>query len=97
MKVLTSILLFSTFLLSQAQAKDSDLMLKKSFKTSSGTTLNYLLFVPKNYSASQKYPLMVTLRATGSDYIYQVDNNDQAHPWIEDTVQNPLAAFFHGS
>jgi len=30
---------------------------------------------------------MVTLRATGSDYIYQVDNNDQAHPWIEDSIQ----------
>lgn len=87
MKVLMSMLLFSAIFLSQAQAKDSDLMLKKSFKTSTGTTLNYLLFVPKNYSTSQKYPLVVTLRATGSDYIFQVDNNDQAHPWIEDSVQ----------
>lgn len=87
MKVLMTLLLFSAIFLSQAQAKDSDLMLKKSFKTSTGTTLNYLLFVPKNYNASQKYPLVVTLRATGSDYIFQVDNNDQAHPWIEDSVQ----------
>lgn len=87
MKVLMTLLLFTAIFLSQAQAKDSDLMLKKSFKTSSGTTLNYLLFVPKNYSATQKYPLVVTLRATGSDYIFQVDNNDQAHPWIEDSVQ----------
>jgi poly(3-hydroxybutyrate) depolymerase len=87
MKVLMSVLLFSTMFLSQVQAKDSDLMLKKSFKASSGITLNYLLFVPKNYTASQKYPLVVTLHAAGSDYIYQVDNNDQAHPWIEDSVQ----------
>jgi len=36
MKILMSLLLFSAILLSQAQAKDSDLMLKKSFKTSSG-------------------------------------------------------------
>jgi poly(3-hydroxybutyrate) depolymerase len=82
-----TVLLVFAITLSQAQAKDSDLMLKKSFKTSSGTTLNYLLFVPKSYSTSQKYPLMVTLHASGSDYIFQVDNNDQAHPWIEDSVQ----------
>jgi poly(3-hydroxybutyrate) depolymerase len=94
MKVLMTALLVFAVILSQAQAKDSDLMLKKSFKTSSGTTLSYLLFVPKNYSASQKYPLMVTLRATGSDYIYQVDNNDQAHPWIEDSVQARWPHFF---
>jgi poly(3-hydroxybutyrate) depolymerase len=74
-------------------AKDSDLMLKKSFKASTGTTLNYLLFVPKNYNAAQKYPLVVTLHAAGSDYIYQVDNNDQAHPWIEDSVQARWPSF----
>jgi poly(3-hydroxybutyrate) depolymerase len=87
MKVPMTMLLVSVIALSQAQAKDSDLMLKKSFITSTGTTLNYLLFVPKNYSVSKKYPLVVTLHAAGSDYIYQVDNNDQAHPWIEDSVQ----------
>jgi poly(3-hydroxybutyrate) depolymerase len=87
MKVLMTVLLVLAITLSPAQAKDSDLMLKKSFTTSSGITLNYLLFIPKNYSASQKYPLVVTLHAAGSDYIYQVDNNDQAHPWIEDSVQ----------
>jgi len=94
MKVLMTVFLVLAFTLSPALAKDSDLMLKKSFKTSSGTTLSYLLFVPKNYSASQKYPLVVTLRATGSDYIYQVDNNDQAHPWIEDSVQARWPNFF---
>jgi poly(3-hydroxybutyrate) depolymerase len=87
MKILTFILLFSIATMSFAQTKDSDKMLKKSFKTSSGVTLNYLLFVPKNYNAAQKYPLVVTLHAAGSDYINQVDNNDQAHPWIEDSVQ----------
>jgi poly(3-hydroxybutyrate) depolymerase len=87
MKVLMSLLLFFVFTLPRVQAKDSDLMTDKSFKTSSGTTLKYLLFVPKNYSASQRYPLVVTLHAAGSDYISQVNNNDQAHPWIEDSVQ----------
>lgn len=85
MKILAFILLFSVF--TASFAKDSDLMLKKSFKTTFGTTLNYLLFVPKNYNAAHKYPLVVTLHAAGSDYIFQVDNNDQAHPWIEDSVQ----------
>jgi poly(3-hydroxybutyrate) depolymerase len=80
--------------LSQAYAKDSDRMLKKSFKTSSGMTLNYLLFVPANYSASQKYPLVVTLHGSGSDYIYQVDNNDQARPWLDDSVQAKWPHFF---
>lgn len=91
MKVLTFILLFSV--LSLSFAKDTDLMLKKSFKASTGTTLNYLLFVPKNYNAAQKYPLVVTLHSAGSDYIYQVDNNDQAHPWIEDSVQAKWPSF----
>ena len=91
MKILMFILLFSVVNLSFA--KDSDLMLKKSFKASTGTTLNYLLFVPKNYNAAQKYPLVVTLHAAGSDYIFQVDNNDQAHPWIEDSVQAKWPSF----
>jgi predicted esterase len=87
MKVMTSVLLFSVVAASLAQTKDSDKMQKLSFITSTGTTLNYLLFVPKNYTATRKYPLVVTLHSAGSDYIYQVDNNDQAHPWIEDSVQ----------
>jgi poly(3-hydroxybutyrate) depolymerase len=87
MKVLMYLFLFAVFTLSRIQAKDSDLMIDKSFKTSSGVTLKYLLFVPKSYSGTQKYPLVVTLHGAGSDNVYQVDNNDQAHPWIEDSVQ----------
>jgi poly(3-hydroxybutyrate) depolymerase len=87
MRVLMSLLLLSAFTFMQVEAKDSDLMTDKSFKASSGTTLKYLLFVPKNYDSSKKYPLVVTLHAAGSDYINQVNNNDQAHPWIEDSIQ----------
>ena len=84
MKFLTFILLFAAVTVSFASAtKDGDRMKDLSFKTSDGTTLKYLLFVPKNYNASQKYPLVVTLHAAGSDYIFQVDNNDQAHPWTQ--------------
>lgn len=85
MKIRICLFLFCVFTLTNA--RDSDLMKNLSFQTSFGITLNYLLFVPKNYDASQKYPLVVTLHGAGSDYKFQVDNNDQAHPWIEDSVQ----------
>ena len=98
MKNLTCILLLSVVVLSSAQqTRDSDLMKSLSFRTSFGVTLNYLLFVPENYNASVKYPLVVTLHGSGSDNVYQVDNNDQAHPWIEDDVQAQWPHFYHGS
>lgn len=93
MKKLTFILLFSVVTLSQAQNRDSDLMKDLSFRTSFGVTLKYLLFVPKNYTASQTYPLVVTLHGSGSDNITQVNNNDQAHPWIEDSIQTRVPHF----
>lgn len=95
MKIRTFIVLLIAITVSYAQAtRDSDKMIDKSFKTSFGVTLKYLLFVPKDYSASQKYPLVVTLHGSGSDNIYQVNNNDQAHPWIEDSIQARVPHFF---
>jgi dienelactone hydrolase len=94
MKFCTSLLLSLSFFLLNAQGRDSDLMEDLTFQTSFGITLKYLLFTPENYDPSQKYPLVVTLRATGSDYIFQVDNNDQAHPWIEEDVQAQWPHFF---
>lgn len=93
MKVLTCLFLTIACFITFVQAKDSDLMKDLTFKTSSGTTLKYLLFTPKDYDASKKYPLVVTLHAMGSDYKFQVDNNDQAHPWIEDSVQAKWPCF----
>jgi len=87
-------LIASTILVHKPFAKDSDLMEERSFQTSVGINLKYLLFTPENYDPSIRYPLVVTLRATGSDYINQVDNNDQAHPWIEDSVQARWPHFF---
>ncbi len=94
MKVLTYLLLITTCTITFVQGKDSDLMKDLSFRTSSGTTLKYLLFIPKDYNPSQKYPLVVSLHGAGSDYKYQVDNNDQAHPWIDDDVQAAVPHFF---
>ena len=97
MKILISMLLFSAFTISQAQGtRDSDLMKDIAFKTSFGITLKYLLFVPKSYNESQKYPLVVSLHGLGDpsvEYIKAVDGFDQAHPWIEDSVQARVPHF----
>jgi predicted esterase len=93
MKVLTYLFLITACFITFVQAKDSDLMKDLTFKASTGTTLKYLLFIPKDYDASKKYPLVVTLHSMGSDYKFQVDNNDQAHPWIEDSVQARWPSF----
>lgn len=86
-------LLLSGFTLSTAQGtKDSDKMLDKTFQTSKGA-LKYLLFVPKGYVATQKYPLVVSLRGAGNTYLGATNDNDQAHPWIEDSIQARVPHF----
>lgn len=80
--------------LAQTGGKDSDKMLKKTFKSSAGD-IPYLLFVPKGYSTTgtQRYPLVVCLRGAGNTYIGATDNFDQAHPWIEDSIQARVPHF----
>jgi hypothetical protein len=93
--LLSTLFLISALSLSHAQGtKDSDKMLKKTFKSSAGD-IPYLLFVPKGYSATgtQKYPLVVCLRGAGNTYIGATDNFDQAHPWIEDSIQARVPHF----
>ncbi len=79
---------------SVSTAKDSDKMLNKTFQSSQGA-IQYLLFVPKGYSATgtQKYPLVVCLRGAGNTYIGATDGFDQAHPWIEDSIQSRVPHF----
>gem|GEM_PF-701893 len=78
--------------LAQTGGKDSGKMLDKSFQSSAGA-LKYLLFVPKGYIATQKYPLVVSLRGAGNTYIGATDNFDMAHPWIEDSIQARVPHF----
>ena len=74
---------------------ESQLMLAKSVKLPT-TTMYYRLFVPKNYDASRKYPLVVCLHGVGergADNKAQVDREDLAHPWIEDSIQARVPHF----
>jgi poly(3-hydroxybutyrate) depolymerase len=53
-------------------------------------TMHYRLFKPANYTAAKAYPIVVALHGigeVGTDNRAQVDREDLAHPWIEDSVQ----------
>lgn len=58
--------------------------------------MHYRLFKPKNYDAAKKYPVVVCLHGVGergADNRRQVDYEDLAHPWIEDSVQAKVPHF----
>lgn len=78
--------------LARAESGDVQKMLDKSFTSSKGA-VKYLLFVPKNYDATKKYPLVVSLRGAGSTYTSATDGFDMAHPWIEDSIQTRVPHF----
>jgi hypothetical protein len=88
----SSLLLACAINLSQAAPGDTGKMLDKTFQTSKGA-LKYLLFVPKDYVATKRYPLVVSLRGAGNTYTGATNDNDQAHPWIEDSIQARVPHF----
>ncbi|MBW8889133.1 MAG: prolyl oligopeptidase family serine peptidase [Fibrobacteres bacterium] len=90
----SSLLLAFAFNPSRAASGDSKKMLDKTFQSTQGA-IKYLLFVPKGYSATgtQRYPLVVCLRGAGNTYTGATDNFDQAHPWIEDSIQARVPHF----
>lgn len=53
-------------------------------------TMHYRPFKPANYTDTKAYPIVVALHGigeVGTDNRNQVDKEDLAHPWIEDSVQ----------
>lgn len=67
----------------------------RSFKLASENMV-YRLFVPKDYSASRKYPLMVAMHGVGekgNDNNIQVDREDLASTWIADSLQARVPHF----
>lgn len=88
-----SLFLLSDFALASAQ--DSQRFEARGFK-GSRTTLAYRLFKPKNYSATQKYPIVVALHGAGErgvDNKVQVDREDIAKPFIADSMQSRVPHF----
>ena len=58
--------------------------------------LPFRLFLPENYSRSQKYPLVLALHGegeSGTDNVAQVSKNRMAEIWAEDTVQQKQKCF----
>jgi predicted peptidase len=87
--------LLSAASVAMGQTQESKLMEARTVKIAS-TTMGYRLFKPKNYSASQKYPIVVSLHGVGergTDNTRQVDYEDLAHPWIEDSIQARVPHF----
>ena len=84
-----------SLLMMQAQAQVHTLMQGRSFKYGSYTIM-YRLFVPKNYDAKQKYPIMTAMHGVGekgADNNIQVDREDLASTWMEDTLQARVPHF----
>lgn len=79
----------------QGGTRESDKMEARSIKLPSAT-MYYRLFKPKDYDAAKKYPIVVSLHGVGergSDNRVQVDREDLAHPWIEDSIQARVPHF----
>lgn len=88
----------SALLLAGARAASAislDAFQARSYKNAQGKVLPYRLFVPKNYDASRKYPLMLALHGGGER---GTDNVSQLHWgyttfWAEDSVQKDNPSF----
>lgn len=90
-----SLLVLAASVLAQTTTRESDLMEARKTRLQS-VDMHYRLFKPKNYDATKKYPIVVCLHGVGergSDNRRQVDYEDLAHPWIEDTVQAKVPHF----
>ncbi len=79
--------------------KNDDLTFRKQVYTDkTGNKMPYRLFVPANYDANQKYPLIFWLHGAngrGSDNLKQISggNEDGTHVWTTPANQAQLPAF----
>src|SRR5229473_8475148 len=109
MPVLRTSILFSILLASCAGAgsfgqtpaktsnKDDLTFRKKTYADKQGNKMPYRLFVPANYDASQKYPLILWLHGAagrGSDNLMQISggNENGTHVWTTPANQAQLPA-----
>lgn len=85
--------LLSTVSLIPAQIHDS---FQGRAYQSTGVNMVYRLFVPKNYDAKRKYPMLVAMHGVGekgNDNNIQVDREDLGSTWIEDNLQTRVPHF----
>lgn len=91
---LISVLIWTALSTAQ-QTRESDLFEARTTKLQQ-TNMHYRLFKPRNYDPTKKYPVVVALHGVGergTDNRRQIDLEDLAHPWIEDTVQAKVPHF----
>ena len=91
---LTSFLLLSACSLVFAQGHTSEFQARSTKLPTA--TMYYRLFVPKNYTATKKYPVVVALHGVGergSDNLAQIEREDLIWPWILDSIQTRVPHF----
>src|ERR1700675_804348 len=82
----------------QTLKEDDFAFYKKMYVDKTGNKMPYRLFVPANYDASQKYPLIFWLHGAagrGSDNLKQISggNENGTHVWTTPANQAQLPAF----
>lgn len=82
----------------QILKKDDLTFRKRAYADKTGNKMPYRLFIPANYDASQKYPLIFWLHGAagrGSDNFKQISggNENGTHVWTTPANQAQLSAF----
>ncbi len=75
----------------EEKCKSTDYIQKTFYDTQSGNTLPYCLFMPKNYSSSKEYPVLLFLHGAGeigSDNTKQLYNLNNMFEYNGDIVSN---------
>ena len=88
--------LFLCVMMSQGYAKVADSMIAGSTMLSNGLTMYFRLYVPRSYTKTKRYPIVVTLHGVGekgSDDSIQVDHEQITRQWMMDSVQKKYAPF----
>jgi predicted peptidase len=79
----------------QAQAASVSDYQARSYRISSKKTIPYRLFIPKNYQASKKYPLMLSLHGAGERGTNNTSqlNHEFTNFWANDSIQKDNPCF----
>jgi hypothetical protein len=91
-----SLCLFISGMMFQGFALQSDSMLAGSTRLSNGSTMYFRLYVPRSYTTTKKYPVVVTLHGIGEmggDNRIQVDREEITHQWMLDSVKQKYQPF----